>query len=174
MTGRRSIFALFFGLLPMISCGYHVSGKADMVPKRIQTIAIPSFGNATSRYKLSEQITKAVTREFISRTRFRIVADPAQADAILTGAVATFYSSPTVYDPKTNRASAAQVSVGLQVTLTDRSNGAVLFSRPNLDFHERYEISVDQSSYFEESDVALERLSRDVARAVVSAVLENF
>ena len=161
-------------LLSLVSCGYHVSGKADMVPKRIRTIAIPSFGNATSRYKLSEQITSAVTREFISRSRFRIVADPAQADAILTGAVATFFSSPTVFDPKTSRASAAQVYVGLQVTLTDRSNGAVLFSRPNLDFRERYEISVDQNSYFEESDVAMERLSRDVARAVVSAVLENF
>lgn len=166
--------ALTLCLISLTSCGYHVAGKADMVPKRIRTIAIPSFGNATSRYKLSEQITKAVTREFISRTRFRVVADPAEADAILTGAVATFFSAPTVFDPNTARASAAQVYVGLQVTLTDRSNGAVLFSRPNMDFRERYEISVDQLAYFEESEVAMLRLSRDVARAVVSAVLENF
>ena len=62
----------------------------------------------------------------------------------------------------------------LQVTLTDRSNNATLFSRPNLEARERYEISVDPRAYFEESDVAMERLSRDVARQVVSAILENF
>ena len=83
-------------------------------------------------------------------------------------------SYSTVFDPATNRASGAQVIVMLQVTLTDRSNGKVLFTRPNFEFRERYEISVDASTYFEESEVALERLSRDVARSVVSAVLEGF
>jgi hypothetical protein len=102
------------------------------------------------------------------------VAAPEQAEAVLTGAVINALSYSTVYDPLTNRASGAQVIVILQVTLTDRSNGAVLFSRPNLEVRERYEISVDARTYFEESDVAIERLSRDVARSVVSAVLENF
>ena len=43
-----------------------------------------------------------------------------------------------------------------------------------MEFRERYEISVDQKAYFEESDPALERLSRNVARTLVSAILENF
>src|SRR5437016_1275452 len=68
---------LLLGLL-FASCGYHVSGKADLLPKRIHTIAIPAFGNATTKYKLSERLTSALTREFISRTRYRIVADPNQ------------------------------------------------------------------------------------------------
>ena len=160
--------------LCVASCGYHVSGGADLLPKRIHTIAIPAFGNATNNYKLSERITAALTREFISRTRYRIVADPNQAEAVLTGAVINSLSYSTVYDPLTSRASGAQVIVILQVTLTDRSNGAVLFSRPSLEVRERYEISVDARTYFEESDSAMERLSRDVARSVVSAVLENF
>ena len=166
------VFALALVLLS--SCGYHVAGKADLVPKRIHTIAIPPFGNATSNAKLSERVTSAVTREFISRTRYKIVADTEQADAVLSGAVINLFSYSTVFDPATNRASAAQVIVVLQVTLTDRSNGAALFTRPNFEFRERYEISVDARTYFEESDAALERLSRDVARSVVSAVLEGF
>ena len=161
-------------LLFLTSCGYHVGGKADLVPKRIHTIAIPAFGNATNNYKLSERVTTAVAREFLSRSRYRIVADTEQADAVLTGAVVNLLSYSTVFDPATNRASGAQIIVILQVTLTDRSNGAVLFSRPNFEFRERYEISVDAKTYFEESDAALERLSRDVARSVVSAVLEGF
>jgi outer membrane lipopolysaccharide assembly protein LptE/RlpB len=158
----------------LASCGYHVGGKADLLPRRIHTIAIPAFGNATDNYKLSERVTSAVTREFIARSQYRIVADPAQADAVLNGAVINLLSYSTVFDPTTNRASGAQVMVIMQVSLTDRSNGAVLFSRPNFEFRERYEISVDAKTYFEESDAALERLSRDVARSVVSAVLEGF
>src|SRR4029077_5075590 len=100
--------------------------------------------------------------------------DLTNADAVLPAAISTSLSYSTVYDPATNRASGAQVIVILQVTLTDRSNGAVLFSRPNFEVRERYEISVDARTYFEESGVAMERLSRDVARSVVSAVLENF
>ena len=62
----------------------------------------------------------------------------------------------------------------LQLSLTDRSNGAVLFNRPAMEVRERYEIATDPKAYFEESEAAMLRLSRDVARTVVSAVLENF
>jgi len=172
MSGRSVLIAA--AACGLLACGYHVGGKADMVPKRIHTIAIPAFGNATNNYKLSERVTAAVTREFLSRTRYRIVAEAGQADAALTGAVVNLLSYSTVFDPATNRASGAELIVTLQVTLTDRSNGAVLFSRPNFEFRERYEISVDAKTYLEESDTALERLSRDVARSLVSAVLEGF
>jgi hypothetical protein len=158
----------------MLSCGYHVAGRADLVPKHIQTIAVPAWGNATRRYKLSEQLTAAVTREFISRTRFHIVADPGQADAILTGAVVNFFSYPTVFDPVTGRASGVEVIVVVQMKLTDRTDNKVLLDRPSFEIRERYEISIDPRAYFDESDDALQRLSRDVARSVVSAVLENF
>jgi RNase P/RNase MRP subunit p29 len=156
------------------SCGYHVAGKADLVPKSIKTIAIPAFGNATTRYKVSDRITAAITREFLSRTRYEIVADPNQADAILSGAVVNFSAYPTIFDPVTGRASGVQAYVIMQVTLTERASGKVLFTRPNMEIRERYEISVDPKVYFDESDVAMERLSRDVASSVVSAILENF
>ena len=58
--------------------------------------------------------------------------------------------------------------------LTDRTDNKVLLDRPHFEVRERYEISIDPRAYFDESDVALQRLSRDVARSVVSAVLENF
>lgn len=162
------------GALLTASCGYHVTGHADRMPSHIRTIAIPAFSNLTNRYRLSERIPAAIAREFLSRTRYRVVADPNQADATLTGTVANYLSFPHVTDPATGRATAIQVSVYLQLTLTDRKTGAVLFSRPNMEFRQRYEISVDQTVYFEESDVALDRLSREVARTVVSSVLEAF
>jgi hypothetical protein len=50
----------------------------------------------------------------------------------------------------------------------------VLFTRPNFEVRERYEISVNAAAYFEESDAALNRVSQQVAREVVTSILENF
>jgi outer membrane lipopolysaccharide assembly protein LptE/RlpB len=157
----------------LTGCGYHVSGHADMLPKTIKTIAVPAFGNVTIRYKLTDRVSANVAREFIERTRYKVVADPKQADAVLTGAVVNFTSYPTTFDPVTQRASGVQMIVNLQVLLMDR-NGKVLFNRPGMEVRERYEIAVDASGYFDESGPAMDRLARDVARSIVSAVLENF
>ncbi len=158
----------------LAGCGYHVAGHADLMPKTIKTIAIPAFGNATVQPKLARLVTSDVAREFISRTRYTIVQDQNQADAVLAGAVVNFANYPTIFDPVSGRATGVQVVVTLQVTLTDRHTGKVLFSRPSFEVRERYEISVDPQSYFDESGTAIQRLSQDVARSVVSAILENF
>jgi hypothetical protein len=155
-------------------CGYHVAGHMDTLPKNVKTIAIPAFVNATTRYRLAELLPAALTREFISRTRYNIVADPRVADAVLSGVVVKYDAAPVIFNQATGRATTAQVYVRLEITLRDRVTGAVLFSRPSVEFRERYEISVDPSAYFEESDAAMDRLSRDVARSVVSAILEKF
>lgn len=158
----------------LAGCGYHVAGRADQLPRHIRTIAVPAFANLTIRHKLAERLPAAIAREFISRTRYAVVADPDQADAILRGAVVNYVSYPTVFDPATGRATGVHISVTLQITLTERATGRVLYSQPQLEARERYEIAVDQRAYFDESDMALERLCRAVARTVVSAILENF
>jgi hypothetical protein len=155
-------------------CGYHVSGHADTLPKTLKTIAVPAFQNASARYRLTERLPEAITREFIARTRYKVVANPDNADAVLTGQVLKYAVFPTTFDPSTGRASAVQMYVYLNFTLTDRATGAVLYSRQNFEAHERYEISTDQRAYLDESDAAIDRMSRDVARMVVSAVLEKF
>jgi outer membrane lipopolysaccharide assembly protein LptE/RlpB len=160
--------------LVLSSCGYHVAGKGDLVPKSVHTIAIPAFSNITTRYKLTDHLPEAITRELISRTHYQIVNDPNQADAVLRGAVVNYVAYPTIFDQKTGRASGLQVNVTLQITLTERATNKVIFSRPNFEVHQRYEISSPANTYFDESDAALDRLSRDVARDVVSAILENF
>lgn len=166
--------AAALSLMIACGCGYHVAGRADLLPKNIKTIAVPAFGNATTRYLLARQLPEDITREFISRTRYRIVADPAQADAVLTGGVVNAFAYPTTLDPASGRATAVQMGVTLSLTFTDRGTGAVIWSRPAADFRERYEISLDPAKYFDESSPAMMRLSRDVARDVVTSILEKF
>ena len=168
-------FALWMGLcFGLTSCGYHISGHADMLPKSVQTIAIPSFRNVTSRYKLPERLAGSLTREFISRTRYHINADPEKADAVLRGIVLRYDAFPTTFDPATGRGSSVQMVVIMKLTLVERATGKVLWERPSMEVRERYEIGTDQRAYLEESDAAVDRMSRDVARTVVSAVLEAF
>jgi outer membrane lipopolysaccharide assembly protein LptE/RlpB len=163
-------------LLPLVlsSCGYHVAGKGDLVPKTVHSIAIPPFGNITTRYKLTDHLPEAISREFISRTRFQIVNDQNQADAVLRGSIVNYVAYPTTVDQVTGRASGLQMNVTLQITLIERATGKVIYSRPSFEAHQRYELSINASSYFEESDAGLNRLARDVARDLVSSILENF
>jgi len=156
------------------ACGYHVAGHGDLMPKSVKTIAIRPFGNVTTRYQLARRLPEDISREFISRTRYKVIEDPAQADAILTGAIVNFNFYPTTFDPATGRATAAIAAVTVQLTLTERATGVVLFSRPGQEFRQQYEIAVNPEQYFDESGTAMIRLSQDVARDVVSAVLENF
>jgi hypothetical protein len=162
------------GALLISACGYHTGGRAELVPSTVHTIAIPAFGNVTTRYKLTDQLPEAIAREFISRTRYRIVSDPAAADAVLEGAVVVYTSFPTVFDPATGRASAVEVHVALRLNLKERATGKILYTRPNFEMRERYQISIDPTAFFEESDAALARASEQTARQVVSSILENF
>jgi outer membrane lipopolysaccharide assembly protein LptE/RlpB len=174
--------ALILCFVALSGCGYHVAGHTDARPDalsdalsdKIQTIAIPAFTNNTTQYKIADAITAAVTHEMIERAHYRVVANPSDADAILKGGVATFTSYPITLDPNTGRASSIAVIVHLRISLTERASGKVLFTRPDFQISERYEISVDPKTYFDESPGAVDRLSRDVARSVVSGIIERF
>jgi hypothetical protein len=167
--GSRYLVAL---AVTLTGCGYHVSGHGDLMPKTVKTIAIQPFGNLTTRYKLARTLPSDIGREFISRTRYKIVSDPNQADAVLTGTLSNYGAYPTI--SAGGRSTTVEAVAVLQVTLTNRATGAVIFTRAAAEFRERYEISGDPKAYFDESGTAMERLSRDVARSVVSAILEAF
>ena len=114
-----------------------------------------------------------MAREFISRTRYAIVADEAEADATLRGAVLGFFAFPQNLDPVTGRATMVTTLTTVRLTLWDRA-GRVLYDNPRLENRERYEVSADPEAYVEERQAALERASQSMARTAVSAILEMF
>jgi len=171
LAGLRTAPLIFACLLA--SCGYHLAGQADLVPKTVVTIGIPAFSNGTTRYKLSDWLPEAISKEFIARSRFR-VANAGRADAVLRGSILTYSSNPVLFDQKTGLATSVEIHVALQVTLTERTTGKVLFTRPRLDITDSYEIPIQAGQYFDESDSALDRVSKRVAQQLVSAILNNF
>lgn len=171
---RLGVTAAFLLLLSGVGCGYHTAGHAARLPADLHTVAIPAFDNRTSTYRVEQVLTQAVVREFITRTRYRVVnVNGGSADAVLRGTVVSTNIAPVTYDSQTGRASSAVVTIGMKISLVDR-HGKVLYENPSYSFREQYQISRELSSFFQEESPAIERLARDFARTLVSNVLEAY
>ncbi len=154
-------------------CGYHVAGKASRLPHDVHTLAVPTFQNRSRTYRIEAKLTEAVVRELNTRTKYRIVSDPADADAVMRGSVLSTQIEPLTYDSRTGRASSGVITIRMSVVLTG-SKGEVLFQNQNYLFRDEYQASAQVSSFFEEEDPAFDRLCNDFARTLVSNVLEAF
>jgi outer membrane lipopolysaccharide assembly protein LptE/RlpB len=171
---RRVAIALILSAATLSGCGYHTAGKASRLPATLHVIAIPAFVNQTQTYKIESTLTNAVVREFNARTKYKVLSDVnADADAVLRGTVTSTQLAPVTYDSQTGRASTGLVTVNMRVVLTAR-DGRVLYENQNYTFREQYQVSRELSSFFEEESPAVDRLSRDLARTLVSNVLEAF
>lgn len=161
-------------MLTLASCGYHTAGKGGRLPESVRTVAIPSFTNQTQTYRIETVLTNAVVREFNTRTKYRVInAGSSDADATLSGTVVSTELAPVTFDSQTGRASTALVTVTLRVAMTAR-DGHVIYENSRYVFREQYQVSRELSSFFEEEGTAVDRLSRDFARTLVSNVLEAF
>lgn len=172
---RDSVLFLALVLaLAASSCGYKTAGKAARLPSDLHIIAIPGFVNQTQNYRIEQVLTGAVVREFASRTNYRVLnQENSSADAVLHGTVVSTELAPVTYDSRTGRASSGLVTVNMRVSLVDRQ-GKVLYENQNYQFREQYQISREISSFFEEESPAVDRLSRDFARTLVSNILEAY
>lgn len=164
----------FCFLIFLAACGYHVAGRGDRLPPDIKTIAVPIFVNESPRFRIEQRLAAAVTREFIERTKFRITPNPVAADAVLKGTVKDVRSGVITFDLNTGRATSLQIQVTTDVKLVDLHSNKVVFANPNYIFREQYQVSQTTPGLFEEDQSALDRLSRDLARTLVTEILENF
>lgn len=157
-----------------LACGYKLAGKADALPPTVNIIAIPAFENRTPWMRVEQKLTAAVMEEFVARSRYRIVGRADAGDAVLTGIVQSVEGAPVIFDPDTGRATHVLITVRVAVSLRDRHSQQALYEQPQFVFREQYEITSDLGSFFEERGPALDRLARDFAATLVSAILENF
>jgi outer membrane lipopolysaccharide assembly protein LptE/RlpB len=178
-SNSGSIASLFVGSLLFAAtiaagCGYHVAGRVSKLPSDWKTIAVPAFKNDTRQYRIEQRFTQAVIREFITRTKYRIIQDEAAADGLLHGEVLTIETSPVLFDSNTGQVTAMLVTVHAKVLLVDQHMRKPVYQNDDMVFRDEYQISSDVQSFFEEQGPALERMSHDFAARLVSNVLEKF
>ena len=172
--GRALRICSAIAALAASGCGYHVAGHAAKLPAEWKTIAVPAFTNDTTRYRIEQRFTQAVIREFITRTKYRVVQDAGSADAVLKGEVLSIETNPVLFQANTGQVTTMLVTVHTKVQLIDNGTQKPVYENADMVFRDEYQISSDVNSFFEEQDPALERMSRDLASHLVSDVLENF
>jgi len=157
-----------------LSCGYKVAGRGERLPPDIKIIAVPIFVNQSPTFRIEEKLAAAVSREFLERTKFQITPNTTGADAVLKGTVKEVSRGVITFDLTTGRASSLQIQLIADVKLEDLHSKKLVYANPNFVFREEYQVSQTTSGLFEEDQAALDRLSRDVARTLVTELLENF
>jgi len=167
----------------LTACGYRVGGATSNLPPGIKVIAVPALENKTNRYRIEQIMTQSVVREFLARTKYRIVSTEDSADAVLHGEITSLESTPVVFDTSvqsptattsTARATTMLVSVHMRVWLEEKETKKILFRNDNFLFREPYEISTDPSTFFDEQGPALDRMAKDFASRLVADIVENF
>jgi outer membrane lipopolysaccharide assembly protein LptE/RlpB len=180
---KGSALALTIALCFFTSaCGYHIAGRDTAIPKTVHVIAVPAIENKTTSYRIEQRLTAATIHEFLAKTNYKIVSNPAGGDAVLTGKVVSVEAVPltfqsqtaTTTNPGITQATTMLVTVKCEVTLTESITQKVLFHTDNFLFRNEYELSTDVKSFFQEEDPALDRLAKDFAQKLVAAVLENY
>jgi hypothetical protein len=165
------LFALVIG--SMASCGYSLIGTGSFLPDYIQTVAIPTFANTTPRFEVEVRITDAVTREFVSRGNFTMVADAAGANAELTGTITAFDVTPIGLNPD-EEATHFLVQIRAQVNFRDLVQNEILYTNNSFYFRQEFEMEADPTALSDLSNVAVDEIAEEFARTVVSSILEGF
>ena len=183
-TAQVLLIVLF--IASAAGCGYHVAGRSNALPKSIHVIAVPALENKTTTYRIEQRLTAATVHEFLAKTTYRVISDPANGDAVLRGKVLTVEAVPLLFETPTTRATTMLVTVKCEVTFEERETGKILYHADNFVFRSEYEIPtvVDPSTgqvnpgtlagFFEEQDPALDRLAQDFAARLVAAVTEDY
>ena len=173
---RRSavLIAISTFLFGLTACGYHTVGSATHLPPGTKTLAIPVFATRTNSNRTETVMTTAVIREFATRTRLIVTPnDNSDADATLHGTILSQIVAPLNYNSETQQSSSYLITLVAAVTLKAR-DGRVLYQNNNYVFRQEYQATTDLPSFLDESPAAVQRLSRDFARALVADVLESF
>jgi hypothetical protein len=160
-------------------CGYSLAGRGSFLPAYIRTIGIPLFLNRTSFVTVEQLFTEKVRVEFQSRGRYAVQPSEPGADGIVRGEIMGISAAPAGFSDA-QIATRYRFTVAVSVKFDDATQKKTLWENPALSFSDEYELqsrvvgTIDAPVFLEQERAAIERLSTDFARSVVSAILEAF
>ncbi len=160
------------------SCGYALAGRGSFLPAYIKTLGIPMFGNATPFQSVEQLFTQKVRLEFQSSRRYTIVPGDEGVDGVVRGEISSISLTPASLNDA-QLASRYRVTVVVKVKFEDVKAQKTLWENAALSFSDEYELTssaggADVSAFVGNERVAMDRMSTDFAKSVVSAILEAF
>lgn len=161
------------------SCGYALVGRGSFLPAYIQTLGIPMFGNATPYQSVEQLFTQKVRTEFQSSRRYTVVPSDEGVDGVVRGSIESISVLPASLNAQ-QLASRVRATVVVKVSFEDVKAQKTLWENPALTFSDEYDLpsqtgaTVNVAAFIDNDKVAMDRMSTDFARSVVSAILEAF
>jgi outer membrane lipopolysaccharide assembly protein LptE/RlpB len=176
-THRRRLAAVRFslllaGVLPL-SCGYALVGRASNIPESIHKVYVSPLENTTRRSEVEQILTRALAEELVSRKRFSLVNEAGGADAVLTGKVVGFDTTPLTFDDE-GRATEYQITITASMAFRDRAADKVIWENDRYIYKESYRVDPSEQQYFDREKLAIEAAAGNFARTVVVDLLEGF
>ena len=179
MFSRIAPVLLLAASLASGGCGYALAGRGSFLPDYIRTIGIPVLQNNSTFFQVEQVLTEKIRSEFIGRGKYAVVTDASGADAVVTGAVTGVAVQPIGFTDQ-QLASRYLFTLTMRVRFTDATTGEVLWSNDALTFREEYDLTtrsnsaLEGASFLTQERSSFERIADDVARSVVTAILEAF
>lgn len=167
----KRVFLL--GILSLSGCGYALVGHSNFLDPAIRTIEVPAFVNRTTRVELEQRVTQAVSEEFVSRGRLRLVNDRKEAHVVLRGSIDSFNIFPIAFDQ--GRATRYQISITAAIELLDhRNEDKVLWKNDQYRFTESYDVNLGTTNAFDQETRAIQEIAVRFAEGLVTNLLEGF
>ena len=174
----KTFIALILALMSS-GCGYSLAGRGSFLPDYIRVVGIPPLVNNSTFFQVEQILTEKIRTEFIGRGRYRVVPGAEGADAVVTGAVTAINVQPVGFTEQ-QLASRYVFTLTMRVEFTDVRTSKVLWTNQSLAFREEYELTtrsntaLEGATFLSQERNSFDRIADDVARTVVTAIVEAF
>lgn len=156
-------------------CGYHLVGTTSTLPPELEVLYVRPFENGTDWADMDQRLTEAVVQEWVRRRRFQVAAEEESAQIVLRGRISSLNLAPVTLDEQ-GRATEYQMTLTAGVELLDMrgEDPVTLWQDKGFSRRTSYQVDVSAVDYFDRQIEAMDEVSAEFARALVSAVLEGF
>ena len=161
------------------SCGYALAGRGSFLPDYIRVIGIPLLVNNTTFFQVEQVLTEKIRTEFIGRGGYDVIPDVTGADAVVSGNVLAMTVQPIALSDQ-QLASRYTFTITMKVAFTDTRTNMVLWSNDALSFSSEYDLqtrgttAIEGAGFLDQERSSFDRIASDIARSVVTAIVEAF
>jgi outer membrane lipopolysaccharide assembly protein LptE/RlpB len=179
MRRRCAVALLILASIGASGCGYSLAGRGSFLPAYIKVVGITPIENRTAFQRVEQVVTNKLRDEFINRNKYSVIPTAAGADAVLSGAITNIIVQPASLNEQ-QLASRYLFTVTMRVQFLDTRTNEVLWANEALTFREEVDLRtrsnqpVEGAVFLEQESAAVDRIAEDLARTVVSSILEAF
>jgi hypothetical protein len=169
--------------LSSLACGYTLAGRGALTDPTIKKIGVPLFKDVTGKPGLDQKITEKVIEELLKRGHFDVIQGSTGVNALVVGEITGYTVAPVGFaDPSKTITEANRYSITVTARVKYVKEGVTepIWSNDAFSFKDEYDLGrsdqlfPETTGFFDREDQAIERLSTDFARTLVTNMLEAF